>query len=523
MAYKALYRRFRPERFEDVSAQEHITTTLKNQVATGTFSHAYLFSGSRGTGKTSTAKIFARAINCLSPVNGEPCGKCQVCLKEDNVDIIEIDAASNNGVDEIRDLREKSRFLPLNSKFKVYIIDEVHMLSPGAFNALLKTLEEPPAHVVFILATTEPQKLPATIVSRCQRFEFKRISASDIAQKLNVILEKLNVSVESAGIETIALSADGSLRDALSLLDQCLAFCADTVTYNDVLSVLGSMSRAFLFDFTDTLIVGDAGGAIDLFASVVASGKDIGVFLRDLVSHLRNLLMVAFSKNDSALIECTSDTLERYRTQAGSAQAELLLRALSLLMNAESQLKYISSARVLVESTLVRICRPEDEKSFEALIERISKLEKALENGAVPAPKPAAAKPAVPPTPTAAEARPAATKPTPPAHSEPMPDQDDLWESVLLKLQSDNIMVYNAVKGCTNVTHTTGTLFACFPAGSIYASNATLTKPYEELINKLMPPGITFTFRSGKASHTDDGITDSAAELFGDKLTIVDD
>ena len=288
MAYRALYRAYRPRTFSEVIGQSHITTILQNQIGTGKTAHAYLFCGTRGTGKTSTAKILARAVNCLSPKNGEPCGECEACqrsLREACPDITEIDAASNNGVDDIRSLIERAHYAPLELTHRVFIVDEAHMLSNSAFNALLKTLEEPPAHVMFILATTEPQKLPATIISRCQRFDFHRLSVADIEQNLRSVLSRAGASIDEEGLLLIARTADGGMRDALSLADQCLSFCGDKVTAKDVYDVLGSMEQGFLFRIADTLLRSDAQAAIRMLDEIVRGGRDLSVFCQDLSAH----------------------------------------------------------------------------------------------------------------------------------------------------------------------------------------------------------------------------------------------
>ncbi|MDD4679967.1 MAG: DNA polymerase III subunit gamma/tau, partial [Clostridia bacterium] len=293
--YTALYRQWRPDTFKDVVGQDTIIRTLTNQLSSGHIAHAYLFCGSRGTGKTSTAKIFARAINCMTPTEYGPCGECEVCenlSSDSNMDILEIDAASNNGVDEIRDLREKVRFPPAFGKFKVYIIDEVHMLSIGAFNALLKTLEEPPSHAVFILATTEPHKLPATILSRCQRFDFKRISQKVIVGRMRNICDSMNIMVENEGLHTIARWAEGGMRDALSLLDQIIGFSGNQITNDDIINIIGTADQSFLFQTTDDILTGNLQGMLQKINQLLDEGKALNIFTRDLLQHIRNLLIV---------------------------------------------------------------------------------------------------------------------------------------------------------------------------------------------------------------------------------------
>ena len=359
MAYRALYRRYRPATFAEVVGQEHITATLQNQIVTGHVAHAYLFCGTRGTGKTSTAKIFARAVNCLSPEHGEPCGHCEACrlaLDPSNPDITEIDAASNNGVDDVRALIEKAHYAPLHLRTRVYIIDEAHMLTTSAFNALLKTLEEPPAHILFILATTEPQKLPSTIISRCQRFDFHRLSVQNIVATLRDVLSRAGTAIDEEGMLLIARTADGGMRDALSLADQCLAFCGDRVSARDVYDVLGSMEQGFLFDIADALLAADTARALRMLDDIVRGGRDLTVFCQDLASHMRALLLAATCGRCEDLLDCTSDAMDRYLAQAQGASHAWLLRALETLLRVQGEMRYLAMPRAALESVLVRIC-----------------------------------------------------------------------------------------------------------------------------------------------------------------------
>lgn len=378
MSYRALYRQYRPATFAEVIGQEHITTILRNQVKAGQTAHAYLFSGTRGTGKTSTAKILARAVNCLEPVEGEPCGRCAACLHtaQENVDIAELDAASNNGVEDVRAILDKVRYTPLELRTKVYIIDEAHALSSNAFNALLKTLEEPPSHVMFILATTEPQRVPATIISRCQRFDFHRLSIAQMTGHLAKVVESVGAHIDEEGLQAIARAAEGGMRDALSLADQCLSFCGDRVSAADVYAVLGSMDGEFLYTMADALIDSDPARALALLDQVVRDGRDLRVFVHDLALHLRALLIAKLCGHCSDILDCTEDAMARYLNQAGRAGETRLLRANELLIAAESRLKNLALPRVLIESTLVRIARPEDEKTLDDLLERVEALEK---------------------------------------------------------------------------------------------------------------------------------------------------
>lgn len=433
MSYQALYRAWRPETFTDICGQDAVTRTLKRQVMSGRVAHAYLFCGTRGTGKTTAAKVLSRAINCLHPVDGDPCGECEICraLKAETcMDVVEIDAASNNGVDEIRDLREKIKYPPTLTKYKVYIIDEVHMLSTGAFNALLKTLEEPPAHAVFILATTEPQRLPATILSRCQRFDFHRISVDVIVERLMVVLGGIGRTASEDALNEIARAAEGAMRDALSLLDVCLSYTDGEVTAQLARDVLGTAGRAAMFDFTDALIDGDAGSALTQIDAAMRRGSDPQVFIRDTAAHLRGILLAASVKDGVAgLLEITPEDAARLSEQAKRVHPEGLSRMLELFMRAEPDTKWASRPRTILELAAVRACHPEGEKDA-ALGERLQRVEKLIEGGA-------AARPARPaPTPPAAEkpAKKEAPK-APPAPAEPPPEA---YLSALTKLQDEN-------------------------------------------------------------------------------------
>ena len=399
MGYRALYRQYRPATFSEVIGQDHITTILKNQVQAGQTAHAYLFAGTRGTGKTSTAKILARAVNCQQPQGGEPCGQCPACQRTqgDHVDIVELDAASNNGVEDIRSILDKVRYTPLELRTKVYIIDEAHALSPNAFNALLKTLEEPPGHVMFILATTEPQRIPATIISRCQRFDFHRLSIGDMTGRMRAVLESAGAVIDPEGLVAIARAAEGGMRDALSLADQCLSFCGDHVTAADVYAVLGSMDGEFLFSMAEALLCCDSAKALTLLDQVIREGRDLRVFLHDLAMHMRALLLAKLCGHCSDILDCTEDAMKRYMAQAETAGEVRLLRASEALLQAESRLKNMALPRVLVESVLVRIARPEEQRTVEDLVERIEALEQrplaavqpvSAPQGSQPAPQP---------------------------------------------------------------------------------------------------------------------------------------
>ncbi len=387
MSHRALYRQYRPATFSEMIGQEHITTILKNQVQSGTTAHAYIFAGTRGTGKTSAARILARAVNCESPQDGEPCGCCRACRisSTECADIIELDAASNNGVDDIRDMIEKARFMPLELSHKVYIIDEAHALSNQAFNALLKTLEEPPPHVMFILATTEPHKLLATIISRCQRMDFHRLSVSDMIKRTEEVLRQENAEIEHDGLLAIARAADGGMRDCLSLADQCLSFCGSHVSTADVYSVLGSTEDGFLFEMAEAILAGDPQKALELLDRIVREGRDLKVFLHDMTQHMRALLLAKLCGHCSDILDCTEDAMKRYEEQAKNAGETRLLRSSELLLQAEGKLRTITMPRTLIESVIVRLATPEEKKTLDDMLERIELLERQVKEGAVPA------------------------------------------------------------------------------------------------------------------------------------------
>lgn len=352
-----LYRKYRPQTFEEIKGQDHISKTLYNQVKSGKISHAYLFSGSRGTGKTSTARIFARAINCENVDGVMPCQTCATCkalLEPTNLDIVEIDAASNNRVDEIREIRDKIKFLPTNGRYKVYIIDEVHMLTDSAFNALLKTLEEPPAHVVFILGTTEIHKLPATILSRCLKFDFKLVSADELAKHLKNIFDKENVKYDEKAIDVIVSSAEGSVRDMLSIADSIVSFSNGNVSYENAVKILGTSDTRKLVDFADKIILKDVGGAFEEINKVVLSGKNISVFSKEATVHFRNLLVVKTSNLAKQILSLPEDDYNLIKEQAERETVENLMHYMTTFSEIEAELKYSMSPRTLVEVATVK-------------------------------------------------------------------------------------------------------------------------------------------------------------------------
>lgn len=387
MSYQALYRKWRPDNFENVKGQDHIVTTLKNQINADRIGHAYLFCGTRGTGKTSVAKIFAKAVNCEHPVNGSPCGECPTCkaiAAGTSMNVIEIDAASNNGVDNIREIRDEVQYSPTEGKYKVYIIDEVHMLSPGAFNALLKTLEEPPAYVIFILATTEVAKIPVTIMSRCQRYDFHRISIETIADRLSELMKAENVVVEDKAIRYVAKAADGSMRDALSLLDQCIAFhLGEELKYDDVLDVLGAVDTAIFSNMYKTIKDNDVARCMSLMEDVIMQGRDLSQFVTDFIWYLRNLLLIKTTKDTDKIedvIEVSKDNIKDMMEDAKEADIDTLMRHIRVLSELSNDMKTSTQKRVKVEVTFIKLMRPAMERPADMteIAGRINTLETQL-------------------------------------------------------------------------------------------------------------------------------------------------
>ncbi|MBO5858997.1 MAG: DNA polymerase III subunit gamma/tau [Clostridia bacterium] len=379
--YQALYRKWRPKSFSDVYGQPHVTRTLQSQLESGRISHAYLFTGSRGTGKTTCAKILSKAVNCLNPIDGNPCNECEICRGIDNgsiLDVIEIDAASNNGVDNIRDLREEANFTPVNAKYRVYIIDEVHMLSIGAFNALLKTLEEPPSHVIFILATTEIHKLPATILSRCQRFDFKRISPEDITARLIYVSEKENVTLTENAAALIARIADGGMRDALSLLDRCFAM-GNNIDENAVSSAAGIAGTVHLFSFSEYIAKGDFTSALKLVSKLHNESCDIDSLCTELTLHFRNLMVAKTVKECDGLIVCSKDELEKIKIRASELKLSKILSCIEILEKAAANIKNAVNKKIQLEAAVIKMCAPAATVGIgEELETRISALEEKI-------------------------------------------------------------------------------------------------------------------------------------------------
>ncbi len=385
MSYTALYRKWRPATFDEVKGQDHIVTTLKNQIKNDRIGHAYLFCGTRGTGKTSVAKIFAKAVNCANPVDGNPCGECEVCravAAGASMNVIEIDAASNNGVDNIREIKEEVAYPPTQGRFKVYIIDEVHMLSIGAFNALLKTLEEPPAYVIFILATTEAHKIPITILSRCQRYDFKRISIDTISSRLSELMKAEGITADERALRYVAKAADGSMRDALSLLDQCLAFyMGQELKYENVLDVLGAVDTEVFSDFFRGVIEGDAIGLIHKLEQIIIDGRDLSQFVNDFTWYLRNLMLLQSAADASDVLEMSEENIKILKEDAALTDLNGIMRYIRVFSELSGQLKNSSQKRVMVEVALIKLTRPAMDKGLDSVLDRIKVLERQMETG----------------------------------------------------------------------------------------------------------------------------------------------
>ena len=387
MSYTALYRKFRPDAFSDVKGQDHIVTTLKNQLRANRIGHAYLFTGTRGTGKTTVAKIFAKTVNCEHPTEDGPCGECRICkaiAAGASMNVIEIDAASNNGVDNIREIIDEVSYSPAEGKYKVYIIDEVHMLSPGAFNALLKTLEEPPSYVIFILATTEVHKIPITILSRCQRYDFKRISIDTITDRMKELMDTEQVQVEDRALRYIAKVADGSMRDALSLLDQCIAFhLGKELTYDMTLDVLGAVDTEVFSRLLRFVMDRNVLGCIELLEEIVMQGRELVQFVTDFTWYLRNLMLVQTADNLEDVIDMSTDNLANLKEEASMLSMDQIIRYIHIFSELSGQIRYAAQKRILVEIALIKLCKPEMETDQEAVLDRIRQVEEKVENGIV--------------------------------------------------------------------------------------------------------------------------------------------
>lgn len=428
MGYTALYRKWRPVTFEDVKGQEHIVTTLKNQIKADRIGHAYLFCGTRGTGKTTIAKILGKAVNCEHPVDGNPCGECASCkaiAAGTSMNVIEIDAASNNGVDNIREIRDEVQYRPTEGRYKVYIIDEVHMLSIGAFNALLKTLEEPPSYVIFILATTEAHKIPITILSRCQRYDFKRISIDTIAARLSELMEAEQINVEDRAIRYVAKAADGSMRDALSLLDQCIAFyLGKDLKYDNVLEVLGAVDTEVFSNLLRKIIEADTLGCIYALDELVMNGRELGQFVVDFTWYMRNLLLVKTSEVAEDVIDVSSDNMALLKEEARMVETDTLMRYIRIFSELSNQIKFSTQKRIMIEIALIKLTKPQMETDYSAILDRLSQLEKKVEQGVAIAP-----------------ARPVQQRPVMPVKPQPVrPSQEEtdkiakMWKEIIVAL-----------------------------------------------------------------------------------------
>ncbi len=386
MEYTALYRKFRPQNFDEVVGQDHIVKTLINQIESGRITHAYLFCGTRGTGKTSVAKIFAKAVNCLNPIDAGPCNKCSLCMAMNegrSLNIIEIDAASNNSVDNIREIRDEVIYPPAEGRYKVYIIDEVHMLSIGAFNALLKTLEEPPSHVIFILATTDPQKIPVTILSRCQRFDFKRISNSAMAQAIKSYMLKENVLIDDDAVNYIVRISDGAMRDALSILEQCISYYyGERITFDKVLEISGSVDDSVFFKLTDFLFDLNSSGCMDIIDEIIQNGRDINQFVSELIMHWRNELIAITVDGDSNVLDIGGESVIRYLDQGQRIGSTVLMKLINKFSSLQPQLKYAFNNRILLEITCIKFCNAVESEDLTDLLQKIKSLEKKIDEAA---------------------------------------------------------------------------------------------------------------------------------------------
>lgn len=410
MSYTALYRKFRPDNFKDVKGQEHIVTTLKNQIMAERIGHAYLFCGTRGTGKTTLAKLLAKTVNCENPQDGNPCGVCPSCkaiAAGASMNVIEIDAASNNGVDNIRQIVEEVSYSPAEGKYKVYIIDEAHMITNAAFNALLKTLEEPPSYVIFIFATTEVQSIPITILSRCQRYDFKRITIQTIVDRLQELMAIEQMEVEEKALRYIAKTADGSMRDALSLLDQCLAFhYGEVLTYEKVLEVLGALDTKVFSDCLNLILDANVTGVIKLLDEIILQGRELPQFVTDFVWYLRSLMLAKTSDNIEEVVDMSRENILALQETANRIELQTILRYIRVFSELSNQIKFATQKRVLVEIAFIKLCVPAMEKQDDSILERVRDLERKMEDGVLVARTQDASQP------TAQEAKPPVVLPT---------------------------------------------------------------------------------------------------------------
>ncbi len=533
MAYTALYRAYRPARFEDMVGQEAVVATLKNQVASGRVAHAYLFCGSRGTGKTSAAKILARAVNCEHPEQA-PCGHCSVCERsgdEEFIDILEIDAASNNGVEEIRDLREKVKYPPAYGRYKVYIIDEVHMLSPGAFNALLKTLEEPPAHVVFILATTEPSRLPATVLSRCQRFNFRRLDTATLTGLLRDVVRKAGGEADEAALQLIARMAKGGARDALSIADMALSY-GECITEATVRDILGMPEEERMAEMAEAVLEGDASAVLEGVREVYIRGQDLAVFAAALAGYFRDLLAIRSVKRPADVVDASTEELERMGALAAKYGRDELFYAASRLAKVESEMKWSDQGRYILELALMEAARPEaDERA--ALLARLEKLERQVAEGAAASPRqgkgpePPAPSSPVPPAPAPSAGGPEATLPSPGPAPEPAGasaafegDAAAAWQKVLKVVKRERIALYTLIKSGVAQQIQDQVLFVGFeasPANQLYQGQmekANNRDYLDEVAVRTLGEG--WKIRSRRLKPADEPLFPAAQAFFGE-------
>ncbi len=511
MSYRALYRVFRPQTFAEVIGQEHISVTLKNALQTGRLAHAYLFCGPRGTGKTSSAKILAKAVNCLDPQDGEPCNQCANCVAINNeqfMDVLEIDAASNRGIDEIREIRDKVKFLPSQGKRKVYIIDEVHMLTNEAFNALLKTLEEPPEHVLFILATTDPQKIPLTVLSRCQRFDFRRISTAEIRDHLAEIIASQNVTISEEALNAIARKASGGMRDAISVLDQCIAFAGERIEIKHVQMVLGTLAEEDMANMLDGLLDGDYGGLFTLLGAYLEQGKDIKQIIRDLMDYSRQLLMLKVAPHEEQLQSISAEILPRAKAQAAKVSVDDLGEMLNRLNDVEKETRYSNQPQILLETALVDLV-----------------LAKERSKAPVQVQQPAA--PAVGSQPSQAAVQPAASQKTLVACK----DLAGKWPEVMKIIKDKSIRIHAFLLQAQPMGLEDGALVLKFDAASKFhhgqmaqADNRkVLEQVLEQMTGQPLPVKLFLEGADGQFEQAYNIVEDAIAAFGADKVVVVEE
>lgn len=511
MSYRALYRVFRPQTFAEVIGQKHISVTLKNALQTGRLAHAYLFCGPRGTGKTSSAKILAKAVNCLDPQEGEPCNKCANCVAINNeqfMDVLEIDAASNRGIDEIREIRDKVKFLPSQGKRKVYIIDEVHMLTNEAFNALLKTLEEPPEHVLFILATTDPQKIPLTVLSRCQRFDFRRISTAEIRDHLAEIIASQDVTISEEALNAIARKASGGMRDAISVLDQCIAFAGERIESKHVQMVLGTLAEEDMANMMDGLLSGDYGGLFALLSAYLEQGKDIKQIIRDLMDYSRQLLMLKVAPHEEQLQNISAEILPRAKAQAAQVSVNELGEMLNRLGDVEKETRYSNQPQILLETALVDLV-----------------LAKERSKAPVQAPSPAAS--AVVSQPPQTAAKPLA----PPKTLVACKDLAGKWPEVMKTIKDKSIRIHAFLLQAQPMGLEDGALVLKFDAASKFhhgqmnqADNRkVLEQVLEQMTGQPLPVKFFLEGADGQFEQTYNIVEDAIAAFGADKVVVVEE